>query len=51
MNPKKMITVSRQISNSTTVFITDNNNQKCFLSSKFSYYHDFWRVMWLWKLD
>ncbi len=34
--------VSTEILCSTTVFNIDNN-QKCFLSSKSSYYYDFWR--------
>ncbi len=38
----KCITVSTNISVSTTVFNIDNN-QKYFLSSKSAYYYDFWR--------
>ncbi len=27
-------------------FNIDDNNMKCFLSSKSAYYNDFWRIMW-----
>ncbi len=41
-NPKTCIMFFTKIFSSTTVFNIDNN-QKCFLSSKSSYYNDFWR--------
>jgi len=34
---------------SKTDFNTDNKHE-CLLSSKSSYYNDFWRIMWHWRL-
>ncbi len=46
----KYIIVSTKILSSTTVF--DNNNKKCFLSTKSAYYNvcNFWRIMRHWRL-
>ncbi len=35
--------VSTKTLGSTTIFNTSKNN-KCFLSSKYAYYYDFWRT-------
>ncbi len=48
IHQRKYIVVSTKILSSTTVF--DNNNKKCFLSTKSAYYNDFWRIMRHWRL-
>jgi len=29
----------------------NNDNNKCFLTSKSAYQNDFWRIMWPWRLE
>ncbi len=44
INPEEMVMVSTKIWSSTIGFdIDDDNNAKCFFSSKSAYYYDFWR--------
>ncbi len=49
----KYITMKKiyhKISGRTTIFNTENNNdKKCFLSSKSAYQNYFWKIMWLWR--
>jgi len=46
---RKSIMVSTEIWSSTTVF-NIGNNQKSFLTTKSTYYNDYW-IMWHWRLE